>query len=169
MTQESTIQLILGLRGGAGPKPAQEMSVAAGGKIKQVIHRNAQGSDWLPDKTTVVSVQIFNSASYHAVTGEEPPTKPISAEKHKEYGYPFFKMYEEPSGVSGDFSKVKSVAEIEKRSDAKVVPRVVKPGGHKMVKRGVDIGVANPYGPLRPFRTVADLEEEMAKCDISDV
>jgi hypothetical protein len=51
------------LRGGAAPKPAQEMSVAAGGKIKQVIHRDTQGSDWLPDKTTVINVQILNLAS----------------------------------------------------------------------------------------------------------
>jgi hypothetical protein len=126
--------MVGGLKGGAPAETAQELSVAAGGKIKQVIHRDTQGSDWLPDKTTVINVQLLNSASYHDVTGEEPPTQPISAEEYKQYGYPFFKMYEETSGVAGDFSKVKSVAEIDKRADATVVPRVVELGGHSRVK-----------------------------------
>jgi hypothetical protein len=160
------------LRGGAPPKPAQEMSVAAGGKIKQAIYRDTQGSDWLPDKTTVVNVQILNSASYHSVTGFKPPTQPITAEQYEQYeqyGYPFFKMYEEPTGVAGDFSKVKSVAEIDQRTDGPVVPRVVDLGhGDGRVKGEVNVGLANPNGPLRSFRTVADLEKGMVNCKIDD-
>jgi hypothetical protein len=117
----------------------------------------------------VFNVQILNSASYHSVTGQDPPYQPISAEEHQQYGYPFFKMYEEPIGVAGDFSKVKSVAEIDQRADGLVVPRVVELGqGSGRVKSGLDINMTNPNGPLRPFRTVADLEKEMADCKIDD-
>jgi hypothetical protein len=160
---------VMRLRGGAAPKLAQKMSVAAGGKIKQVIERDTPGSDRLPDKTTVINVQTLNSVSYHSVTGQDPPAKPITAEQYEKYGYPFFKVYEEPTGVSGDFSEIESVAEIDQRTDEPVVPRVVDLGrGDSRVESGLDGGLAHPNGPLCSFRTVADLEKEMAECKIAD-
>jgi hypothetical protein len=40
--------------------------------------------------------------------------------------------------------------------------------GDGRVKGEVNVGLANPNGPLHPFRTVADLEKEMADCKIDD-
>jgi hypothetical protein len=50
-----------------------------------------------------------------------------------------------------------------------VVPRVMDLGhGDGRVKGEVNVGLANPNGPLHPFRTVADLEKEMADWKIDD-
>jgi hypothetical protein len=76
------------------------MSIAAGGRIKQVIHGDKGGQDWLPERTTVFNVQILNSATYTGITGTNPPSKPISASAYADHGFPFFELYEEPSGVS---------------------------------------------------------------------
>jgi len=88
------------------------MAVAAGGSIKQVIHKDNNGERWLVDRTTVFNIQILNSAVYKKVTGLAPPTVPLDVATYKKQGLPFFKIYEEPSGISGDFSQVKSVARV---------------------------------------------------------
>ena len=117
--------MVLRLRGGGpGPDPIQEMTIAAGGKIHQVIHEDEMKQDWLAERTTVFNVQILNSLCYKAVTGRKPPTKPINAARYKQNGLPFYAMYEEPSGVSGDFSMVKSVAQIDGVKDGMVKPAV---------------------------------------------
>jgi hypothetical protein len=149
------LHIFLRLRGG-GSEPVHEMTVAAGGKIKQVIaadYHNKNG--WLPSRTTVFNVQILNTVVYKAVTGEAPPTRPMGVKEYKKHGFPFFKMYEEPSGVSGNFSLVKSIAEIDENMDNVVTPRPV------IIGSSVSTGFANPQGPFREFRTVTDLEEEM--------
>jgi hypothetical protein len=67
-------------------------------------------------------------------------------------GFPFFKMYEEPSGIFGNFSAVKSIAELDKKEEDTVKP--------KTVPISSSVGLINPYGPLREFRTVRDLKRE---------
>jgi hypothetical protein len=65
-------------------------------------------------------VQILNSAVYKAVTGEAPPTRPVDAKVNKRYGYPFFKMYKEPNRIYGNFSTVKSIAQMDQEMDTYV-------------------------------------------------
>ena len=52
--QGEVFQLILRLRGGGKPEP--QMTVAAGGKIKQTIVADKLGEDWLTESTTVFNV-----------------------------------------------------------------------------------------------------------------
>jgi hypothetical protein len=98
------------------------MSIAAGGRIKQVIQKDTYPNNWLSNQTTVFNVQILNSAEYKSVTGNQPPSKPIDAQTYADNGMPFFDMYEEPSGISGDFSMVKSVAQIDGIEEKSVKP-----------------------------------------------
>ncbi|KAF2031589.1 hypothetical protein EK21DRAFT_99541 [Setomelanomma holmii] len=160
VTKKSTLFLILRLRGGGAPQ--HEMSVAAGGQIHQVIEKDHLGEDWLVDRTTVFNVQVLNSAVYRAVTGNAPPTKPVDAQTYKNNNLPFVKLYEEPSGISGDFSMVKSIGEIEGKADNKVEPKVLHIGGGDTRESAVTapVGLINPNGPLREFRTKGDLEKE---------
>jgi hypothetical protein len=111
-------------------------------------------TDWLPGRTTVFNAQILNSAAYRAVTGDIPPTLPIDATAYTKLGFPFFKNYEELSGIRGNFAAVKSVAEIEKSPDAvvsstRIVPNIL-----------ASVGLVNPKGPLQGFRTVKELLKE---------
>ncbi|KAF2006172.1 integral membrane protein [Amniculicola lignicola CBS 123094] len=161
----SKIYLIPRLRGGGDPGRVyhgQEMSIAAGGQIKQVIYKDDNTADWLPERTTVFNVQVLNSVNYREVTGGDPPPTPIDAETYKMHGLPFFDLYAEPTGIVGDFSNVKSVAEIDEANENEVYPPVL-PIGHHVPP----IGLLNPNGPLRPFRTVKDLEVEYSRYHVA--
>lgn len=152
---ESTLHLVLRLRGGASmPPPEQQMSVAVGGEIKQNITADDHGADWQPSRTTVFNVQILNAAFYQAVTGKEPPTRPMTAAKYAEHGLPFFKLYEEPSNVHGAFNAVKSIAQIEGREEKNVKPRTIAINAPR-------VGLVNPLGPALPFRTLADMKAQL--------
>ncbi|KAH3971319.1 hypothetical protein HBH70_016400 [Parastagonospora nodorum] len=148
---EGTVHVVLRLLG-AGVEPVHEMTVAAGGKIHQVIEEDHLGDDWLPGRTTVFNAQVLNSAAYRSVTGVAPPTEPIDAATYARNGLPFFKMYEEPSGIHGNFSAVKSVAAIDKTKEKGVDPRTVRISS--------SVGIINPNGPLSRFRTARDLEKK---------
>lgn len=89
------------------------MGIAAGGMIKQVIKKDDISADrWNKERTMKIPVHILNSAAFRHVTGRDPPPSPIDATTYADAGLPFFKMYEEPSGITGDFATVKSVNEI---------------------------------------------------------
>lgn len=151
----STLHLVLRLRGGYSvAPPEQQMSVAAGGEIKQNITADNHGADWQPLRTTVFNVQILNAAFYQAVTGKEPPTRPITAADYAEHDLPFFELYEEPSNTHGAFDAVKSVAQIEGREEENVKPRMVAINAPR-------VGLVNPLGPALPFRTLADMKAQL--------
>jgi len=144
--------------GGGGPPLVPEMAVAAGGKIRQVIHADEKCEDWRSERTTVFNVQVLKPAVYQSVTGSSPPSKPMTAEEYKRHRYPFFKVYEEPSGISGDFSLVKSVGEIDNTVDKAVEPDTVVLGQGDG-RKNTPTGLANPMGPLKELRTARDLKE----------
>ena len=166
--KESTLHLILRLRGG-GP-PIHQMAIAVGGKIEQVVHPDIKGADWLSNRTTVFNVQVLNSAVYEAVTGSPPPSKPVDAETYTNSGFPFYQMYEEPGGISGDFSLVKSVGQIDEIADEEIKPKamVLGYGDSRMGTIPAPIGLINPSGPLREFRTVGDLHEKFSGYHVAD-
>ncbi|OTB01995.1 hypothetical protein M426DRAFT_63056 [Hypoxylon sp. CI-4A] len=154
----STLTIILRLRGGGGH---ELLGIAAGGKVEQNIQRDLyDASRWNETQTIAIPVQILNSAAFRQVTGRDPPHCPIDASTYAEAGLPFFKMYEEPTAIAGDFGTVKSVHEIDReRGIAKGSEK------HSLSVRDPD-GLMNPAGPFRPFRTLKDLQKEVTdNCD----
>lgn len=114
--QASIVHLVLRLRGGGhGPPPEPknaEMTLAAGGAIRQSIVAVPQ-RQFRKTITIAFNVQLLNTASFSAVTGLAPPSTPASAAAYTRLGLPFYHLYEEPSLVSGGFSGLKSVAQID--------------------------------------------------------
>jgi ubiquitin len=157
-----TLHLVQRLRGGGCPP--EEMSVAAGGLIHQVIHPDQKGDEWLKHPT-VFNVQILNSAVYRAVTGTAPPNRPLDARDYEDAGMPFYKVYEEPSGISGDFEMIRSIGQIDEDMDGVVTPAVVTLGAGDGRVVG---GLVDLNGPLREFRTVRDLEKEFENLHVVD-
>jgi hypothetical protein len=74
----------------------------------------------------------------------------MTALTYVQLGFPFFKMYEEPPGIFGNFGAVKSVAEIEKSKEGAIIPT-------RIVPISPSLGLENPNGPLREFRTAKEL------------
>jgi len=91
---ESTIHLILRLRGGGDPR--EEMAIAAGGTMKQKIYTDKYGVRfWDTSRAEYLHVYILNSATFTRVTGLAPPSTPVSAETYISYNYPWFDIYDE--------------------------------------------------------------------------
>jgi hypothetical protein len=95
-------------------RAADEMSLGAGGFIKQVIHRDEWSYDyWDRDKTILFNLQLLDATFFKHILGIDPPETPITAITYAEHGYPFYKLYEQPSGIFRDFH-LKSVGALDK-------------------------------------------------------
>jgi hypothetical protein len=90
------------------------MAVAPGGLIRQTIVKDPlQAHEWDRENTVLFNVQLINAAVFKHLTKIDPPGTPINARTYAEKGYPFFTLYEEPSGIAGD-CPVKSWAAMDK-------------------------------------------------------
>ncbi|KAI0486894.1 hypothetical protein F4859DRAFT_527057 [Xylaria cf. heliscus] len=141
----------------------QEMSMAAGGLINQNIRRDKNPpSSWDKDAAILFHVHILDTATFAAVTGKPAPATPISARTYAEHGSYFFEIWgEEPTGIKGDFAKVKSIAALEEeRAEEEGIPyqaeefvpqRISVIGGYKstFVPVGMDVTRGLAYRPRR--------------------
>ncbi|KAI8946543.1 hypothetical protein F4801DRAFT_564098 [Xylaria longipes] len=169
----AVLHMVLRLRGGGWYGP---MGVAAGGKIDQVIYKDDNDPSIWATTTITIPVHILTPAMFRDVTGKRAPRCPISAATYAEAGLPFFDLPEKPSGISGAFGGVKSVNEINvdrgiaNGAEPTVKPRVVtiRRDEDDAAKSYVDPktiddpdGLVNPDGPLRAFRTLTALLDEL--------
>ena len=70
------------------------MGLAAGGMMQQEIYEDPYGFDvWDQTVSSRCFVTILNSTAWQAVTGEAPPTQPITAEDYRRHGIPWFDYY----------------------------------------------------------------------------
>ncbi|KAL9647331.1 hypothetical protein ABK040_011697 [Willaertia magna] len=96
---------------------AKELGIAAGGRIKQNIVKDAYGEEfWDVDSKSRIFIHIVNSEMYRQITGENPPNTPVSAQTYSSYNYPWFDWYNENLETirkSEILENVKSVSEID--------------------------------------------------------
>ncbi|KZL80768.1 integral membrane protein [Colletotrichum incanum] len=135
----------------ATPLEVKEMSLAAGGFIKQTIEADTHPANvWDVEASVMMNLQILDVESFCAVTGQPAPNTPVDAQSYASNGYPFFEIWgEEKSGIKGDFSEVKSVAQIEaERANAEgkdmeeeqsLPVRIVQLGHFRSTFRPVDV------------------------------
>ncbi|KAI1276249.1 hypothetical protein F5Y07DRAFT_408440 [Xylaria sp. FL0933] len=163
--RDNIIDLLLRLRGGGWSGP---MSVAAGGNIEQVIHRDDNPPKiWAATSTITIPVHILTTTLFRQVTGREPPPCPISMAKYAAVDGPFFDLQEKPSGISGAFAGIKSTNAIDSarrrtfsRSEPSVKPRVIKIDRDTIEDPD---GIIGPNGPFQAFRSLKDLQDELKK------
>lgn len=93
------------------------MGLGAGGRMRQSIYPDRHGRDcWDETTATTVHVHIANSLVWRAITGENAPPSPISAETYTACGLPWFELYDEHKGdipPSEILAGVRSVSELE--------------------------------------------------------
>lgn len=96
------------------------MAIASGGFIKQIILKDpVPAADWNQDNIIMFNVQLLNASTFEAILGMKAPKTPVTPELYKQYDYPFFKLYEELSGIKGNFTNVTSVAKLDKKKGKK--------------------------------------------------
>jgi hypothetical protein len=102
------------------------MGLAPGGRMKQEIYEDSYGFDaWDRDHASRCFVTILNAAQWQAVTGELPPTEPVSAEQYEESRIPWFDWYaadQKPLAGAPTFKGVQSVVEMAKAKGDGALP-----------------------------------------------
>ncbi|MGH7617895.1 MAG: hypothetical protein ACREPM_11750, partial [Gemmatimonadaceae bacterium] len=69
------------------------MGLGAGGRMVQKIYPDPHGIDtWDLGLAVTVQIHLVDARDWFAITGEEPPTSPISVETYKSLGLPWFAL-----------------------------------------------------------------------------
>lgn len=96
----------------ATARTLEQLSLAAGGTIEQVIHADLSSSNaWDTENSVMFNVTLVDAGAFPSL-GLPQPSTPIDAALYASYGYPFYKLYEEKSGVHGTFD-VKTVGQLD--------------------------------------------------------
>ncbi len=92
--------------------------MAAGGRMHQKIYPDPYGRDtWDKHNSARVFVHLCNSRLWREITGEAPPTTPVTAKAYARHGLPWYQLYDEGAGsVHGGrkLKRVKSVKQLDK-------------------------------------------------------
>jgi hypothetical protein len=111
------------------------------------------------------NVQILNIASFVHVTGKKPPQSPVTAKTYADCGYPFFSIYEDPTTISGAFSSLQSVAQIDQTPEQSLPADMpVVDVDNRQVRPRVNVGAVgllNPQGSDQELELVWELEERL--------
>ncbi|MEM9863452.1 MAG: hypothetical protein AAF938_17785 [Myxococcota bacterium] len=94
-----------------------EMGIAAGGRMTQKIYPDPHGLKvWDQTAGKRLFVHIVNSMQWREITGEEPPSTPVTAKSYANAGFPWFKLYDEAAPTiapSDALAGVKSIKAID--------------------------------------------------------
>lgn len=81
---------------------SDEMGLAPGGRITQEIAEDPYGIDaWDTSHYSRCFVHLLNSDSFQRVTGHQPPTEPISPDRYRAAGVPWFDYYRDGPSLPG--------------------------------------------------------------------
>lgn len=79
---------------------APDMGLAPGGRMRQEIYDDPfDFSDWDTARPSRCYVHLANSLVWRAITGEQPPTAPLTAREYEKHGIPWFGYYSEGSAA----------------------------------------------------------------------
>ncbi len=104
---------------------ALDMGLAAGGRMRQEIYDDPfKLTDWDQEHAARCFMHIANSQIWRTITGEEPPTVPLSAREYRQHGIPWFDYYSDRKAVdgSGVLNRLKSVAQFAKEKHDAPLP-----------------------------------------------
>ena len=95
------------------------LTMGAGGTIKQTIVPDKNNPRiWDTASAKLINIQLVNSTAFELITGLATPNTPVSYMTYVSAGLPFYDIYKEnPSTISGAFSKVKTFAQIDAAQD----------------------------------------------------
>lgn len=109
-----------------GPaEPSSSMGFGAGGALEQGVATPVEEHDaWDLDHHSSVRVELVNSGLWETLTGEEPPTEPVTAQEYTKRGYPWFELYEETPARQGSdaFTGIDTVSRVRARRGESPLP-----------------------------------------------
>lgn len=91
------------------------MGLGAGGRMQQDIYEDQwEAEDWDLENAQKTQVEIRDAVRWFDLTGQLPPTEPVTAKTYSQYGLPWFDYYREDMEAlesTGRLAKLKSVQE----------------------------------------------------------
>ncbi len=103
-----------------------DFGLAAGGRMRQEIYQDDFAlEDWDQRNRARCFVHIANAQQWRAITGDAPPTEPITAATYRNAGIPWFDYYAADLQAlpgSGILSRLKSVAQLGKTKGQRPLP-----------------------------------------------
>lgn len=125
-TQDSRIDDEFSVCFCTAPAASPSMGLAPGGRMKQEIFDDPfEPGDWDLDHSSRCFVHLLNSMVWRSVTGEQPPSTPVTAREYERAELPWFDYYNEgTSAVSGSkkLDGLKSVAQMGKSNGDQPLP-----------------------------------------------
>ncbi|MDA1099218.1 MAG: hypothetical protein O2967_09575 [Proteobacteria bacterium] len=107
-------------------KKALPMGLAAGGRMRQVIHPDPFNiEDWDIAAAERVFITLLHAKDWKAITGEAAPNEPPTAKEYSEAGLPWFEYYgKDQAALPGGarFGGVKSVANLFEKMTGATLP-----------------------------------------------
>jgi hypothetical protein len=89
------------------------MGLAPGGRMKQEVYEDPfKLDDWEVDRYSRCFVHIANSMVWRAITGQSPPTVPLTSEQYNRYGLPWFEYYDEKAKALSGAGKLKNLLSV---------------------------------------------------------
>jgi hypothetical protein len=103
-----------------------DMGLAPGGRMRQEIFADPYSiHDWDTEHSSRCFIHLVNSATWQAVTGQRPPSRPPTARQYTIAGYPWFDYYDaEMKALDGSktLAGVKSVKAKAEEKQAEPLP-----------------------------------------------
>ena len=97
---------------------SMDMGMAPGGRMKQDIYRDGHAfDDWDTAHRSRCFVHLANALVWRAVTGEEPPTTPFTAEDYRRRGIPWFDWYDADRRALEASEKLAGVESVVRRGE----------------------------------------------------
>ena len=94
-----------------------EMGLAQGGEMVQKIYPDPYGLDaWDEKEAGRLFVHIVNSKLWTEITGEPPPSSPITAETYRHYGHPWTTLWDSEMGdvpAASSLAGMKTVSQVD--------------------------------------------------------
>ena len=123
-----------------------DMGLAPGGRMKQEIYDDPYDlSDWDTNQTSRCFAHIANSLVWRTVTGEKPPTAPLTAADYDRRGLPWFDYYDgDASALAGPglLQRLKSVVQLGAEKGDVPLPENESTPAHKVItlRKGMQPG-----------------------------
>jgi hypothetical protein len=94
------------------------MGLAPGGRMRQEIYTDPFSiHDWDTEHRSRCFIHLVNSSTWHAITGQAPPSKPPTAKDYTRAGYPWFDYYAAEAKALEGSKKLAGVKSVKEKAD----------------------------------------------------
>jgi hypothetical protein len=99
---------------------ASAIGLAPGGRMRQEIYDDPYSiHDWDTEHGSRCFIHLVNSAGWHALTGQRPPSVPPTAQQYAKAGYPWFDYYDAELKALDGSKSLSSLKSVKEKLEAK--------------------------------------------------